>query len=162
MKEPIPPEKPHWFSIKEAAAYLDIGEPTLYRWMREGQITFRKVGDSTRFLQEDLDSALKVFRSKRDVEKIRGKCPACHEEGLAQGVVQSTGRLYFKLREAKFWTLKENALSSKARLWRRCVPISLHGELSLLEELSDAQEKGDAQKPSASRADHPLPTFLAL
>ena len=49
-------QKPPWFSIKEAAEYLDIGEPTIYRWMREGQITYRKVGDSTRFWQEDLDA----------------------------------------------------------------------------------------------------------
>jgi excisionase family DNA binding protein len=139
-------KKPNWFSIKEAAQYLDIGEPTLYRWMREGQITFRKVGDSTRFLQEDLDSAIKVFRSKRDAEKIRGKCPACHEEGLVQGVVQSTGRLYFKLKEAKFWTLKENAVTTEARLCRRCGAISFYGDLALVEELLDAQEKGDAQQ----------------
>src|SRR6266481_3990117 len=32
-----------WFSIKEAAEYLDVGEPTLYRWMRENKITYGKV-----------------------------------------------------------------------------------------------------------------------
>ena len=41
--------KKKWYSIGEAAEYLDVGEPTLYRWMRDGKITFRKVGDSTRF-----------------------------------------------------------------------------------------------------------------
>ena len=52
-----------WFSIKEAAEYLDVGEPTLYRWMRENKITYRKVGDSTRFWQEDLDAVMEVFHS---------------------------------------------------------------------------------------------------
>ena len=30
--------KPKWFSIREAAEYLDVGEPTLYRWMRDGKL----------------------------------------------------------------------------------------------------------------------------
>ena len=59
-------KKSAWYSIKEAAEYLEIGEPTLYRWMRDRKITFRKVGDSTRFLQEDLDAVVEVFHSERD------------------------------------------------------------------------------------------------
>ena len=54
---------PGWFTIREAAEYLAIGEPTLYRWMRDGKITFRKIGDSTRFLKEDLDAFVQVFPS---------------------------------------------------------------------------------------------------
>src|SRR5687768_2305714 len=141
MKEPIPPEKPHWFSIKEAAAYLDIGEPTLYRWMREGQITFRKVGDSTRFTKEDLDAVVKIFRSERELEKIRGSCPVCKADQLVEGFLQSTGRIYFKLKEAKFWTLKENSVPTSARLCRNCGAVTLFGELSAVEELIDAQQK---------------------
>src|SRR5687768_9554642 len=135
------PSKPNWFGIKEAAEYLDIGEPTLYRWMREGQITYRKVGDSTRFLKEDLDSAIKVYRSKRELEKIRGACPVCKAEELVDGFVQSTGRIYFKLKEAKFWTLKENSVPISARLCRRCGAIALFGDLQAVEELIDSQEK---------------------
>ena len=138
--------KPRWFGIKEAADYLDIGEPTLYRWMRENQITFRKVGDSTRFLQEDLDSAIKVFRSKRDLEKVRGVCPLCRGEDLVEGFVQSTGRLYFKLKETKFWTLKENSVPTNARLCRKCGAISLFGDLSAVEELIDSQQKSSTGK----------------
>src|SRR5438874_7489874 len=65
------PKKTKWYSIREAAEYLDVGEPTLYRWMREGKITFRKVGDSTRFWQEDLDSVMQVFHSAKDLDKAR-------------------------------------------------------------------------------------------
>ena len=141
--EPSPAfSRPEWFSIKEAAEYLDIGEPTLYRWMREGQITFRKVGDSTRFLQEDLDAAIKVFRSKRELEKVRGTCPVCREEQLIEGFVQSTGRLYFKLKEAKFWTLKENVVPTTARMCRNCGAIALFGDLAVVEELIDSQKPG--------------------
>ena len=71
-----------WYSIKEAAEYLDVGEPTLYRWMRENKITFRKVGDSTRFWQEDLDSVMEVFHSTRDLDKAREVCPVCRHDML--------------------------------------------------------------------------------
>ena len=145
------PEKPRWFTIKEAADYLDIGEPTLYRWMREGQITFRKVGDSTRFLQEDLDSAIKVFRCERDLQKVRGKCPACGEEELIDGFVQSTGRLYFKLKEARFWTLKENNVPTTAGLCQRCGAISLFGDLSAVEQLTDSERKSGSEKSGRAR-----------
>ncbi|HEX7859594.1 MAG TPA: helix-turn-helix domain-containing protein [Verrucomicrobiae bacterium] len=140
MTDPTPPPKPHWFSIKEAADYLDIGEPTLYRWMREGQITFRKVGDSTRFTQEDLDAVVKIFRSERELEKIRGACPVCKAAQLVEGFLQSTGRIYFKLKEAKFWTLKENSVPTSARLCRNCGAVTLFGELPAVEELIDAQQ----------------------
>lgn len=138
--------RPQWFGIKAAAEYLDVGEPTLYRWMREGQITFRKVGDSTRFLKEDLDGAVKVHRSKRELERVRGICAVCREEELVEGFVQSTGRIYFKLKNTKFWTLKENNVPTSARLCRNCGAISLFGDVEVVSELIEAQEKDGAQK----------------
>src|ERR1700692_1114122 len=89
------PNKTKWHSIKEAAQYLDIGEPTLYRWMREGKITYRKVGDSTRFWQEDLDAVMQVFHSAKDLDKAREVCPVCHHDDLIEGTVRSTGLNYF-------------------------------------------------------------------
>src|SRR3954447_12114799 len=77
-----------WYSIREAAEYLDVGEPTLYRWMREGKMTYRKVGDSTRFWQEDLDSVMQVFHSERDLDKTREVCPVCRHTELVEGKVR--------------------------------------------------------------------------
>ncbi|WP_160164665.1 helix-turn-helix domain-containing protein, partial [Pedosphaera parvula] len=85
-----------WYSIKEAAEYLDVGEPTLYRWMRDGKITYRKVGDSTRFWQEDLDAVMEVFHSAKDVDRAREVCPICRHDELVEGKVQSTGLNYFR------------------------------------------------------------------
>ena len=82
-------EKPVWYSIKEASEYLDVGEPTLYRWMKENQITYRKVGDSTRFLKEDLDAMAKVFPSAKEAENIKKICPVCHHDDLVEGVVRA-------------------------------------------------------------------------
>src|SRR5712671_4748023 len=90
-----------WFSIKEAAEYLDVGEPTLYRWMRENKITYRKVGDSTRFWQEDLDVVMDVFHSSKDLDKAREVCPGCNHDELVEGKVRATGLNYFVARKSK-------------------------------------------------------------
>ena len=75
---------PRWFTIKEAAEYLSVGEQTLYRWMRDGKITFRKIGDSTKFLEEDLAGFVEVFPSAKDAEKVKLVCPLCHGDSLAE------------------------------------------------------------------------------
>ena len=36
MESPEAEKKKQWYSIQEAAEYLDVAEPTLYRWMRVG------------------------------------------------------------------------------------------------------------------------------
>lgn len=124
-----------WYSIKEAAEYLDIGEPTLYRWMRDGLVTYRKVGDSTRFWKEDLDSVMQVFLSKRQTERIKAVCPLCHNEEMAEGTVQSTGKLYFKPKNTKFWTLKDSNVEVEARMCVRCGAIVHFGDLQKLRQL---------------------------
>src|SRR5580658_3687761 len=102
------PAKTKWFSIREAAEYLDVGEPTLYRWMRDGNITFRKVGDSTRFWQEDLDSVMQVSYSTKDLDKAREVCPVCRHDELVEGKVRGTGLVYFVPKKTKFWPLKDS------------------------------------------------------
>ena len=87
-------KKMKWYSIREAAEYLDVGEPTLYRWMRDGKITFRKVGDSTRFWQEDLDSVMQVSYSTKDLDKAREVCPVCRHNELVEGRVRGRAGLF--------------------------------------------------------------------
>src|SRR3954465_5342678 len=106
------PNKTQWYSIPEAAEYLDVGEPTLYRWMREGKITFRKVGDSTRFWQEDLDAVMEVFHSDKEVEKVKKVCPYCHHAELVEGVFRTTGLNWFQPKKTKFWTLKDSSIEA--------------------------------------------------
>lgn len=113
------PKKP-WFSIREAADYLDVGEQTIYRWMREGMITYRKVGDSTRFWLEDLDAVMKVIPSEKDAAKVQKVCPVCHHSELVEGHVQSTGANYFYPGKTKFWTFKMSHLETRARMCTRC------------------------------------------
>ena len=134
---------PKWFSITEAAEYLDVGEQTIYRWMREEGITFRKVGDSTRFLQEDLDSVVQVRWSKADAARVRGICPVCRHEQMLPGDLQSTGRLYFRPKKTKFWTLKDSNVEVEAKMCVRCGCVTAFGDLEKLNELTTGMRKNE-------------------
>ena len=124
-----------WYSIGEAAEYLDVGEPTIYRWMREGKITYRKVGDSTRFWQEDLDSVMQVFHSGRDLDKAREVCPVCRHTELVEGKVRGAGLVYFVPKKTKFWTLKDSFIDTRALMCTRSGAISWFGDTAKLATL---------------------------
>ena len=128
-------KKIKWYSIREAAEYLDVGEPTLYRWMRDGKITFRKVGDSTRFWQEDLDSVMQISYSTRDVAKAREVCPVCRHDELVEGKVRGAGLVYFVPKKTRFWTLKDSFVGTTGHMCTRCGAISWYGDTAKLAKL---------------------------
>ncbi|MCM8530320.1 MAG: helix-turn-helix domain-containing protein [Lentisphaeraceae bacterium] len=132
-------DKPEWFTIKEAADYLQIGEPTLYRWMRDGKITFRKIGDSTRFLQQDLDEIVVVHQSDRSINN-NPRCQLCGSSNLVHGKCQSTGLLYFVPEQAKFWTLKTSNVSVKSIMCSKCGNINFIGDKSHLENIVEQNQ----------------------
>jgi excisionase family DNA binding protein len=135
--------KERWYSIQEAAAYLEITEPTLYRWMREKKITYRKVGDSTRFWREDLDAVMQVFHSERSVDDNKTICPICHCNETTEGIFASTGLNYFQPKKTRFWTLKSGNISTSAMMCRRCGAITLFGDTAKLNAL---HQKATAEK----------------
>lgn len=145
--------KRKWYSIKEAAGYLSVGEPTIYRWMRDGRITFRKVGDSTRFLQEDLDSMVEVHPSERDVGRVTRFCPACHHDELVEGVVQGTGLNYFRPAKTGFWSFATANVKTTAWMCPRCGVITWIGDVSKLSrvkprELASVETAGNGSNGS--------------
>jgi len=141
-------KKKKWYSIGEAAEYLDVGEPTLYRWMRDGKITFRKVGDSTRFWQEDLDAVMQVFHSAQDAAKVREVCPICRHDELVEGKVRGTGLVYFVPKKTKFWTFKDSYVETTARMCTRCGAIAWFGDTGKLGQL-----RVDAPAKAAGKGD---------
>ena len=143
--EPAEPKKADWFSIKEAAEYLDVGEPTLYRWMRDGKITYRKVGDSTRFYKQDLDAVMEVFHSEKDVENLKKICPQCHVGELVEGVFRTTGLNYFQPRKTKFWTLKDSNIETQAFMCDHCGAIHLFGDTQKLSQLMEKKKPGEGE-----------------
>ena len=139
MEAQATPQKVKWYSIQEAAEYLDVGEPTIYRWMRDGKITFRKVGDSTRFWREDLDSVMEVYPSAKDVDKAQEFCPVCHHDELVEGKVRTTGLNYFVPAKTKFWTLKDSFVPTSARMCTRCGAVVWFGDVAKLAALQKRQ-----------------------
>ncbi len=45
---------PRFLTVKEAAQLLRVSEKSIYQWVAERRIPFRKVGDTTRFLESEL------------------------------------------------------------------------------------------------------------
>ena len=130
-----------WFTIKQAAEYLTIGEPTLYRWMRDGKITVRKIGDNTRFLQEDLDACIQVIPSKKEMDIVKKICPACHSDQLVKGSYRGGGKLYFYPDKAKFWTLKDSNIPNESYMCENCGHISFFGDTKKLKALKPKEDK---------------------
>lgn len=144
---------PQWFSIKEAAEYLSISEPTLYRWMQDGKITYRKVGDSTRFLKGDLDAVVEVHPSEKELVKVELTCPACHHDAVVEGRLESTGRSYFVPKKTKFWTLKDSNVETRARMCERCGYVMLFGDTAKLGALIEHKERMEAAEEAKKEKD---------
>ena len=84
-----------WYSVREAAEYLAVSQPTIFRWMKEGHLSFYKVGGSTRFSQEGLDAVIEKTTGLKEAELIAGRCAACGHSVLVEGRIRGAGRLYF-------------------------------------------------------------------
>lgn len=119
---------------------MNVGEPTIYRWMRDGRMTFRKVGDSTRFLQEDLDAMVQVYRSKEKVNEVHEHCPLCRHTDLIDGDIQGTGHVYFRPGKAKFWTFLDSNIKTTAKMCTRCGAVQWYGDK---EKLVAVKQEGE-------------------
>ncbi len=137
--------KHEWYSIPEAAEYLGVSEPTIYRWMRDGFLSFYKVGGSTRFSQEGLDAIIEKSTGRREAEAAAGRCAACGHGVLLEGHLQGTGRLYFKPARTKFWVFSESLVPTKARVCAACGYVQLHVDTGRLSRLLPG-EKGKAEE----------------
>jgi len=133
------PDK-QWYSIKEAAEYLGVSQPTIFRWMKDNLISFYKVGGSTRFSQEGLDAVVEKTTGRKEAEAARGKCFSCGHSVLVNGTIQGTGRLYFRPDRTKFWTMQEALVPIQARVCPACGYIQMHAETGKLESLMPQED----------------------
>ncbi|MHC5062169.1 MAG: helix-turn-helix domain-containing protein, partial [Planctomycetota bacterium] len=109
-----------WYSIKEAAEYLGVSQPTIFRWMKDGSLSFFKVGSATRFTQEGLDAVIEKTTGRKEAELAAGKCAACGHSVLVEGSLRGAGRLYFRPAKSSFWVLAEATVPTKARVCAAC------------------------------------------
>ncbi|MHC4662865.1 MAG: helix-turn-helix domain-containing protein [Planctomycetota bacterium] len=117
-----------WLTIKEVGARLQVSEQTIYRWMRDGAITFYKIGDSTRFKPEDVEMVIEKHASFKEAEKVSTSCPSCGHFELEPGKLSSTGKVYFRPEKVKFLTLREPMVEIQALACPRCGNIILSAD----------------------------------
>ena len=142
-----------WYSIADAAAYLGISQPTIFRWMRENLISFYKVGGSTRFSQQNLDDVIEKTTGRKEAEAVAGRCAACGHAVLIEGRVQGTGRLYFRPDKTRFWTFEEAMVPIRAKTCPACGYIQMHAETSKLDSLRPEEDKTASPAASDSSQD---------
>ncbi|MBI1320163.1 MAG: helix-turn-helix domain-containing protein [Candidatus Hydrogenedens sp.] len=136
---PVPAGR-DWFTVREAAAYLDKSEPTLFRWMKEGAISFYKVGRATRFTRDSLDAVIRKSTGQAEAEQAAARCAACGHSELIEGQIQSTGLIYFKPTRTRFWTLKDSNVRLQAKACAACGYIQLHADTQKLQALKPEDE----------------------
>lgn len=134
-----------WFTIKEAADYLGVSQPTLFRWMKEGTLSFYKIGGATRFSQEGLDAIIEKSTGEKEAAQAASRCLMCGHSILVDGRVQATGKLYFKPAKSGFWVLYEAMVPTKARACPACGYVHFYVDPQKIRELKP-QEITEATK----------------
>jgi excisionase family DNA binding protein len=131
------------FTVKEAAAYLSVSQATIYRWMKDGTLSFHKIGKALRFAREGLDAVVEKTVGQKEAEAAAGRCASCGHNVLVGGHLQGTGRLYFRPEKTRFWTFLEAMVPLKVRVCAACGYIQLHADTDRLTRLMpDGGETG--------------------
>ena len=138
---------PRWYSIDEAAEYLGVSRPTIFRWMKQGTLSFYKVGGSTRFSEEGLAAVIEKTTGQKEAEAAAGRCASCGHNILIGGRLQGTGRLYFKPDKSKFWVFEESTVPTQARVCPACGYVQLYADTSRLARLlpDEKETAGEAR-----------------
>jgi len=129
-------EEKRWYSVQEAAEYLGVSQPTIFRWMKDGSLSFYKVGGSTRFSREGLDAVVEKTTGSKEAEAAAGRCAACGHSLLVEGRLQGTGRLYFHPDKTKFWVFSDSMVGLRARVCTACGFVQLHADVGKLGKLN--------------------------
>ncbi len=130
-----------WFSIREAAAYLGVSQPTIFRWMKDGLLSFYKVGGATRFSREGLDAVIEKNTGRKEAEAASGRCASCGHGVLIPGRLQGTGRLYFRPEKTKFWSFEESLVPMRAHVCAACGYVQIHADAAKINRLAPGEKK---------------------
>ena len=135
-KVPPPPQPPQrWYSVKQASEYLGVSQPTIFRWMKDGTLSFYKVGGGTRFSQEVLDAVIEKSTGAKEAEQVLGRCVACGHNVLVEGKLRGAGQLYFKPNKSSFWVLHEAMVPTDARVCTACGYVHHYADKEKLRQL---------------------------
>ncbi len=129
-----------WYTVEEAAEYLDVSRPTIFRWMKDGKLSYYKVGGSTRFTHEGLDALIEKVTGRKEAEAAAGRCVCCGNTTLVEGDIRTTGKIYFHPDQTKFWTFQQSMVPTRAMVCTACGHIQLHADIDKLERLMPDEE----------------------
>ena len=129
-----------WLTVPEAAERLGVSEPTVFRWMRSGLLSFYKVGGSTRFTREGLDAVAAKTTGRREAEVSKGRCASCGHGTLLEGRLQGAGKLYFKPERTRFWVFAESLVETRARTCAACGYVQIHADTQKLGRLKPEEK----------------------
>ena len=124
-----------WYTVDAAAEYLDVSQPTIFRWMKQGLLSFYKVGASTRFTKEGLDAVVQKTTGLREAEAAVSRCAVCGHSVMIEGRLQGTGNLYFRPARPKFWVMAEALVPTKCRVCAACGYVQIHADTEKLQQL---------------------------
>lgn len=126
---------PEWLGIAEACEYLQISEQTMFRWMREGKISYYKVGKSTRFKREDLDLLVEKVVSKPVGEIMAGRCAVCGNSRMITGTLAALGNVAFRPEKTRFWVWEDSSVPVFARCCAVCGHVQLQADIGKLKKI---------------------------
>jgi excisionase family DNA binding protein len=113
-------EKQEWMTVKEAAKYLKVSQMTIFRWTKSGKLPHQKMGNSIRITLDDLNNLGQDTDTSPEAKKDKERCLFCGEGELAEGHLQSTGKVYFKPLKTRFWSFSESLVPTTVRMCTHC------------------------------------------
>ena len=119
--------------------------------MREGLLSYYKVGRSTRFRRKGLDAVIEKQTGLKEAEAAAGSCAACGHSHLLKGRLQGFGRLYFRPEHTRFWTLSEALVPVEAKVCPACGHMQMHADAEKLKSLlrpEDAEPEEESEEES--------------
>jgi excisionase family DNA binding protein len=141
-----------WLTVKEAAGHLGVSEATIFRMMRSGDLSFFKVGTSTRFRKEILDLAVQKVTSKAEAASSARRCAACGHGFLVPGTVRSTGLIYFQPEKTKFWVFSDSMAEVKAHACPVCGHVQMFTDTAKLQKLMKDEDAAASKKSGTDTA----------
>ena len=133
-------DKRNWFTVAEAAEYLQVSQPTIFRWMKDATLSFYKVGGKTRFSRDGLDAVIEKTTGRKEAETAQGRSASCGHTTLLAGRLQGAGKLYFKPEKTKFWVFDHSLVPTAGRVCPACGYIQLYAETDKLGRLRPDEE----------------------
>jgi excisionase family DNA binding protein len=124
-----------WYTVEQAAEYLQVSRPTIFRWMKQGILSFFKVGGATRFSREGLDAVIEKTTGLKEAEAAAGRCASCGHSILIDGTLQGTGLIYFRPVKTKFWVLSDAMVPLRSRMCAACGYIHVHADTEKMSKL---------------------------